>query len=34
VLGTSSGVVSGAKALVTEVFHDAMWRKLTYLLNR
>ncbi len=38
VLGTSSGAALGetlgAKALVTEVFHDATWRKLTYLLNR
>ena len=25
---------SGAKALVTEVFHDAIWRKLDYLVNR
>ena len=25
---------SGAKALVTEVFHDAIWRKLDYLANR
>lgn len=25
---------SGAKALVTEVFHDAIWRKLNYLANR
>ncbi len=25
---------SGAKALVTEVFHDAIWRKLSYMVNR
>lgn len=25
---------SGAKALVTEVFHDAIWRKLNYKVNR
>jgi chorismate-pyruvate lyase len=25
---------TGAKALVTEVFHESMWRKLTYLLQR
>jgi len=25
---------SGAKALVTEVFHNAIWRKLDYLINR
>ncbi len=25
---------SGAKALVTEVFHDAIWRKLNYLIQR
>jgi len=25
---------SGAKALVTEVFYDAIWRKLDYLANR
>lgn len=25
---------SGAKALVTEVFHESMWRKLQYLLQR
>ena len=24
---------SGAKALVTEVFHDAIWRKLQYILS-
>ena len=34
ILGTSSGAALGAKALVTEVFHDATWRKLSYLLNR
>jgi len=25
---------TGAKALVTEVFHESMWRKLHYLLTR
>ncbi|MDX8381914.1 MAG: chorismate lyase [Ghiorsea sp.] len=30
ILGSSSG----AKALVTEVFHDANWRKLNYLAQR
>jgi len=30
ILGSSSG----AKALVTEVFHDSAWRKLNYLVHR
>ncbi|HIP06632.1 MAG TPA: chorismate lyase [Mariprofundaceae bacterium] len=28
------GATSGAKALVTEVFHDAIWRKIQYLMQR
>lgn len=28
------GSTSGAKALVTEVFHDAVWRKIQYLVQR
>ncbi|PCI01725.1 MAG: hypothetical protein COB79_03635 [Zetaproteobacteria bacterium] len=28
------GSTSGAKALVTEVFHDAIWRKIQYFIQR